>query len=75
MVTLRRIRGKSPLRDLKKKSLAFSLQPMWPQEVWIFHPSIWLFKWSHQKTPRLTFTDQAVPQEPADQELALLFIP
>lgn len=70
MATSLKIKEKLHLNALKKKSFKFLLQLMLHLVVWIFHQLIWLFKLSHQKTPKLTFIDRDVLLVQVGLELA-----
>ena len=65
-----RTREKLLSRGLRKTSSAVWWQPMLQLEDLISLMSIWLFRLSHQKTPRLTFIEPVELPELESQVLA-----
>lgn len=74
MGILLKLKEKSLWKDFEKENSEHSLQLMSHQEVLIFQTWSLSFKWNHQKTQKLTFTDQEELPEQEQMEIASLFI-
>lgn len=74
METSPKIKGKSPLRGLKRVNSRFWWQQMSLPEVSIFQMWTWLSRLSHQRTRKHTSIDRVERLVQANQALASLFI-